>query len=142
MATQSLSVTVSASLSLVDSDGNTVFTFSPSFTTASTTVDSALISTGEILTNGTSDTTINLASHNKDLIYTFIKNVDTDYPVAVKPDGDVIADLKPGECFFSPVHVDGVGNDSANLDLAATTAAQKVQYLICDGPDTGISSDD
>lgn len=142
MATQSLSVTVSASLSLVDSDGNTVFTFSPSFTTASTTVDSALISTGEILTNGTSDTTINLASHNKDLIYTFIKNVDTDYPVAVKPDGDVIADLKPGECFFSPIHVDGVGNDSANLDLAATTAAQKVQYLICDGPDTGISSDD
>ena len=94
MATQSLSVTVSASLSLVDSDGNTVFTFAPSFTTASTTVDSALISTGEILTNGTSDTTINLDSHNKDLIYTFIKNVDTDYPVAVKPDGDVIADLK------------------------------------------------
>jgi|TARA_R100000030_G_scaffold98682_1_gene88900 hypothetical protein len=142
MATQSLSVTVSASLSLVDSDGNTVFTFSPSFTTASTTVDSALISTGEILTNGTSDTTINLASHNKDLIYTFIKNVDTDYPVAVKPDGDVIADLKPGECFFSPIHVDGAGDGSANLDLAATTAAQKVQYLICDGPDTGISSDD
>mgnify|MGYP001502688838 FL=1 len=142
MATQSLSVTVSASLSLVDSDGNTVFTFSPSFTTASTTVDSALISTGEILTNGTSDTTINLASHNKDLIYTFIKNVDTDYPVAVKPDGDVIADLKPGECFFSPIHVDGAGDGSANLDLAATTAAQKVQYLICDGPDSGISSDD
>ena len=142
MATQSLSVTVSASLSLVDSDGNTVFTFSPSFTTASTTVDSALISTGEILTNGTSDTTINLASHNKDLIYTFIKNVDTDYPVAVKPDGDVIADLKPGECFFSPIHVDGAGDGSANLDLAATTAAQKVQYLICDGPDTGMSSDD
>tara|TARA_R100001086_G_scaffold231098_1_gene151656 strand:+ start:821 stop:1249 length:429 start_codon:yes stop_codon:yes gene_type:complete len=142
MATQSLSVTVSASLSLVDSDGNTVFTFSPSFTTASTTVDSALISTGEILTNGTSDTTINLASHNKDLIYTFIKNVDTDYPVAVKPDGDVIADLKPGECFFSPIHVDGAGDGSANLDLAATTAAQKVQFLICDGPDSGISSDD
>ena len=25
---------------------------------------------------------------------------------------------------------------------AATTAAQKAQYLLCDGPDTGISSDD
>ena len=76
------------------------------------------------------------------MIFTFIKNVDTDYPVAVKPDGDVIANLKPGECMFSPIHIDGAGDDSANLDLAATTAAQKVQYLICDGPDTGIASDD
>ena len=142
MATQSLSVSVSGSLVVIDSEGNQVCSFSPSFTTNSTTVDSALISTGEILTNGTSDTTINLASHNKDMIFTFIKNVDTDYPVAVKPDGDVIADLKPGECMFSPIHVDGAGDGSANLDLAATTAAQKVQYLICDGPDTGISTDD
>ena len=142
MATQSLSVTVSGTLSLTDSEGNQVLNFSPSFTTNSTTVDSALISTGEILTNGTSATTINLASHNKDMIFTFIKNVDTDYPVAVNPDGDTIADLKPGECMFSPIHVDGAGDGSANLDLAATTAAQKVQYLICDGPDTGISSDD
>lgn len=142
MATQSLSVTVSGTLSLTDSEGNQVLNFSPSFTTNSTTVDSALISTGEILTNGTSATTINLASHNKDMIFTFIKNVDTDYPVAVNPDGDTIADLKPGECMFSPIHVDGAGDGSANLDLAATTAAQKVQYLICDGPDTGIGSDD
>jgi hypothetical protein len=142
MATQSLSVTVSGSLSLVDQDGNSVLSFNPSFTTNSTTVDSALISTGEILTNGTSDTTINLASHNKDMVFTFVKNVDTDYPVAVKPDGDVIADLKPGECMFSPIHIDGANDGSANLDLAATTAAQKVQYLICDGPDTGISTDD
>ena len=74
MATQSLSVTVSGTLTLTDSDGNQVFTFSPSFQTASTTVDSALISTGEVLTNGTSDTTINLARHNKDMIFTFIKN--------------------------------------------------------------------
>ena len=142
MATQSLSVSVSGSLVVIDSEGNQVCSFSPSFTTNSTTVDSALISTGEILTNGTSDTTINLASHNKDMVFTFIKNVDTDYPVAVKPDGDVIANLKPGECMFSPIHIDGAGDGSANLDLAATTAAQKVQYLICDGPDTGISTDD
>ena len=142
MATQTLSVTVSGSLTLTDSDGNQVLSFSPSFTTASTTVDSALISTGEILTNGTSDTTINLASHNKDHIYTFIKNVDTDYPVAVKPDGDVIADLKPGECMVSPLNLDGAANDSSNLDVAATTAAQKVQYLLCDGADLGLSDDD
>ena len=135
MATQTLSVTVSGSLTLTDSDGNQVLSFSPSFTTASTTVDSALISTGEILTNGTSDTTINLASHSKDHIYTFIKNVDTDYPVAVKPDGDVIADLKPGEGMFAPIDIDGAGDDSANLDLDAATAAQKAEFVLCDALD-------
>lgn len=141
MATQSLSVTVSGSISLSDSDGNQVLSFSPSFTTNSTTVDSNILHTGEILV-GTSATTISSASNNKDMIFTFVKNVDTDYPIAVQPDGDVIADLKPGECMFSPVHVDGAGDGSTNLDLIATTAAQKAQYLLCDGPDTGISSDD
>ena len=29
-----------------------------------------------------------------------IKNVDSDYAISVKPDGDVIADLKPGEGMF------------------------------------------
>ena len=142
MATQSLSITASGTFTLTDANGTTVFSFSPSFTTAATTVDSAQISTGEILTNGTSDTTINLASHNKDRLYAFIKNVDTDYPVAVKPDGDVIADLKPGECMVSPLNLDGAANDSSNLDVAATTAAQKVQYLLCDGADLGLSDDD
>tara|TARA_R100000700_G_C3174963_1_gene149665 strand:+ start:50 stop:475 length:426 start_codon:yes stop_codon:yes gene_type:complete len=141
MATQSLSVTVTGSLTLTDSDGNQVLSFSPSFTTNSTTVDSNILHTGEILV-GTGATTISSASNNKDMIFTFVKNVDTDYPIAVQPDGDVIANLKPGECFFSPVHVDGAGDGSTNLDLIATTAAQKAQYLLCDGPDTGISSDD
>lgn len=134
MATMSTTITASGSFSLIDANGITVFSYSPSFTSLSNTA-SAAISTGEILTNGTSDTTINLARHNKDRIFTFIKNVDTDYPVAVKPDGDVIANLKPGECFFSPVDIDGAGDGSANLDLAATTAAQKVQYLLCDAVD-------
>tara|TARA_Y100000004_G_scaffold192922_1_gene254349 strand:- start:197 stop:622 length:426 start_codon:yes stop_codon:yes gene_type:complete len=141
MATQSLSVTVSGSISLSDSDGNQVLSFSPSFTTNSTTVDSNILHTGEILV-GTSATTISSATNNKDMIFTFVKNVDTDYPIAVQPDGDVIANLKPGECMFSPVHVDGAGDGSTNLDLIATTAAQKAQYLLCDGPDTGIASDD
>ena len=35
-----------------------------------------------------------------------------------------------------------VNDGSDNLDLASTTAAQKFQYLICDGTDTGIGSDD
>ena len=141
MATQLLSVSISGSLSLVDSDGNQVLSFAPSFTTESTTVDSNILHTGEILV-GTGATTISSAYNNKDMIFTFVKNVDTDYPIAVQPDGDVIANLKPGECFFSPVHVDGAGDGSTNLDLIATTAAQKAQYLLCDGPDTGIASDD
>lgn len=141
MATQSLSIQVSGSLSLVDSDGNAVLSYSPSFTTSSTTVDSNILHTGEILV-GTAATQISSEVNNKDMIFTFVKNVDTDYPIAVVPDGDVIADLKPGECMFSPVHVDGAGDGSTNLDLQATTAAQKAQYLLCDGPDTGISSDD
>ena len=141
MATQTLSVTVSGSLTLVDSDGNQVLSFSPSFTTDSTTVDSNILHTGEILV-GTGATTISSATNNKDMIFTFVKNVDTDYAIAVTPDGDTIANLKPGECMFSPVHVDGAGDGSVNLDLIATTAAQKAQYLLCDGPDTGIASDD
>ena len=142
MATQSLSVTASGSFSLTDSDGNSVFSYSPSFTTATEVTDSNHMHTGEILTNGTSATTINAALNNKDLVYTFIKNVDTDYVVTVIPDGDIIAHLNPGECMFSPVHVDGAGDASKNLDIQAATAAQKVQYLICDGKDTGINTDD
>jgi len=142
MATQSLSVTASGSFSLTDSDGNSVFSYSPSFTTTAEVTDSNHMHTGEILTNGTSATTINAALNNKDLVYTFIKNVDTDYVVTVIPDGDIIAHLNPGECMFSPVHVDGAGDASNNLDIQAATAAQKVQYLICDGKDTGINTDD
>ena len=142
MATQSFSVTASGSFSLTDSDGNSVFSYSPSFTTATEVTDSNHMHTGEILTNGTSATTINAALNNKDLVYTFIKNVDTDYVVTVIPDGDIIAHLNPGECMFSPVHVDGAGDASNNLDIQAATAAQKVQYLICDGKDTGINTDD
>jgi len=143
MATQSLTVTASGSFSLTDSDGNSVFSYSPSFTTATEVTDSNHMHTGEILTNGTSATTINDATmNNKDCVYTFIKHVDTDYVVTVIPDGDIIAHLNPGECMFSPVHVDGAGDASNNLDIQAATAAQKVQYLICDGKDTGINTDD
>ena len=141
MATQTTSISVTGSFTLTDSSGNIVFTFAPSFTTDTTTAG-AVISTGEVLTDGTSDTTINLARHHKDAVFAFIKNVDGDYPVAVKPDGDVIADLKPTEFMFAPVHVDGAGDASNNIGLAATTAAQKVQFLLCDGPNSGINTDD
>ena len=142
MATQSSSVTVSGNFTLTDVNGSVVFTFAPSFTTAASTSDTAVISTGELLCNGTSDTQINLARHHKDLLFTFIKNVDTDYVVAVKADGDVIADLHPREFMFSPVHIDGAGDASNDLVVDSTTAAQKVQFLLCDGPDTGINKGD
>ena len=142
MATQTFTVTASGSFSLVDADGLTVFSFAPSFTTAAEVVDSNHMHTGEILTNGTSDTALNGALNNKDCIYTFIKHVDTDYALDVKADGDTVADLKPGECFFSPLHIDGAGDASNDLVVASATAAQKVQYLICDGKDTGINTDD
>ena len=78
MATQTTSISVTGSFTLTDSSGNIVFTFAPSFTTDTTTAG-AVISTGEVLTDGTSDTTINLARHHKDAVFAFIKNVDGDY---------------------------------------------------------------
>ena len=141
MATNTFTVTASGTFSLVDADGVTVFSFSPSFTTAAEVTDSNHMHTGEILA-GTSATAINTALNHKDCIYTFVKNVDTDYVVTVQADGDDIADLAPGHCFFSPVHIDGAGDASNNLDLDAATAAQKCQYLICDGKNTGINTDD
>ena len=43
---------------------------------------------------------------------------------------------------FAPLIVDGAADNSVNLDIAATTAAQKVQYLLCDGADLGLTGDD
>jgi hypothetical protein len=141
MATQTLSVTASGSFSLTDSDGNAVFSFSPSFTSAAEVIDSNSLHTGEILAD-TSGVQVNIAPNNKDCIYTFVKNVDTNYTVTVKADGDDISMLRPGECFFSPVHIDGAGDASDDFKLHAATASQKCQYLICDGKDTGINTDD
>ena len=73
--------------------------------------------------------------HNKDRIFALIKKVDTDYAISVKPDGDIIADLKPGEGMFAPIDIDGAGDSSANLDLDAATAAQKAEFVLCDALD-------
>ena len=133
MATLSSNVSVSGTFTLTDQNGSVVFTFSPSFTSASQTAGQAITS-GQVLV-GTSDYTINIALHNKDRVYTFVKNVDTDYAISVKPDGDIIADLKPGEAMFAPIDIDGAGDSSANLDLDAATAAQKAEFLLCDALD-------
>jgi hypothetical protein len=134
MATQALNVQVSGSFTLTDQNGSIVFSFNPSFISQSHTTGESL-TTGEVLV-GTGDDQINLANlTNKDRLYTFVKNVDTDYAISVKPDGDIIADLKPGEGFFSPVNIDGAADASNNLDLDAATAAQKAQFLLCDALD-------
>tara|TARA_R100001086_G_scaffold225436_1_gene143746 strand:+ start:48 stop:452 length:405 start_codon:yes stop_codon:yes gene_type:complete len=133
MATLSSNVVVSGSFTLTDQNGSVVFSFSPNFTSTSHTSGQAITS-GQVLV-GTSDDTINIALHNKDRVYAFIKNVDTDYAISVKPDGDIIADLKPGEAMFAPVDIDGAGDSSANLDLDAATAAQKAEFLLCDALD-------
>jgi len=133
MATQSTSVSVNATFTLTDQNGTVVFTFSPSFASTSNTSSQA-ITAGQVLA-GTSDDTINIALHNKDRIFALIKNVDTDYAISVKPDGDIIADLKPGEGMFSPIDIDGAGDSSVNLDLDAATAAQKAEFVLCDALD-------
>lgn len=133
MATQSTSVSVNATFTLTDQNGTVVFTFSPSFASTSNTSSQA-ITAGQVLA-GTSDDTINIALHNKDRIFALIKNVDTDYAISVKPDGDIIADLKPGEGMFAPIDIDGAGDSSVNLDLDAATAAQKAEFVLCDALD-------
>ena len=140
MATMHTTFTASGTFTLTDENGVVVFTYSPSFTSTSNTTAHALYTGEHLAQTGASE--LALADVNDDRVYVFIKNVDTDYPVAVKPDGDVIADLKPTEFMFAPVHIDGAADASTNLDVDATTAAQKVQFLLCDGPNTGINSDD
>jgi len=141
MATQSTTVTVSGSFSLVDADGVTVFTYSPSFTSASNTTSHCLY-TGEHLAQ-TGGSELALADVNDDRLFVFIKNVDTDYAVEVEaslsegggsPSALECADLKPGEFFFAPMELNGDGAGDS-VKVTAATADQKVQYLICDALD-------
>jgi hypothetical protein len=137
MATQSTTVTVSGSFSLVDSEGVTVFTYSPSFTSATNTTSQCLY-TGEHLAQ-TGGSELALADVNDDRLFVFIKNVDTDYAVEVEAslsESSALecADLKPGEFFFAPMELNGDGAGDS-VKVTAATADQKVQYLICDALD-------
>jgi len=137
METQSTTVTVSGSFSLVDSEGVTVFTYSPSFTSASNTTSQCLY-TGEHLAQ-TGGSELALADVNDDRLFVFIKNVDTDYAVEVEAslsESSALecADLKPGEFFFAPMELNGDGSGDS-VKVTAATADQKVQYLICDALD-------
>lgn len=137
MATMATTFTASGSFTLTDSEGTTIFSYSPSFTSANNTA-SQLLYTGEHLAQ-TGGSELALGDINPDRVYCFIKHVDTDYAIEVEcneQEGTAkeMVDLKPGECFFSPLELnsDGAGD---SIKVTAATADQKVQYLICDAID-------
>ena len=133
MATMSTTFTASGSFSLVDENGTSVFSYSPSFTSTSNIAALSLY-TGEHLA-GTSASEIALGEVNDDRVYTFIKHVDTDHAVQIDPTeqegtSKEVADLKPGEFFFSPMELNSDGSGSS-IKVGNGTTAQKIQYLIC-----------
>lgn len=135
MSTMSSSVTATGSFTLTDDEGTVIFNFSPSFTSTPQTAGQ-VIYTGEHLAQ-TGASQLALGDINVDRVYTFIKNVDTDYAVAIIPDSGQnvgIADLKPGECFFSPVDLNA-DSSGTGLQATAATADQNIQYLLCDALD-------
>ena len=137
MATMSTTFTASGSFTLTDENGVVVFTYSPSFTSTSNTTAQALYTGEHLAQSGGSE--LALADVNDDRVYVFIKNVDTDYPVEVEAsesEGSALemADLKPGECFFTPMELNSDASGSS-IQVTAATADQKVQYLICDAID-------
>ena len=133
MATMHTTFTASGSFTLTDENGVNIFSYSPSFTTLPNTSAKALY-TGEHLA-ATGGSEIALAEVNDDRVYAFVKNVDNDYAVEIEASASEssakeMADLKPGECFFSPMELNGDGAGSS-LKVTSVTAAQKVQYLLC-----------
>ena len=137
MATMHTTFTASGTFSLTDENGVSVFSYSPSFTSTTNTTAHALYTGEHLAQTGASE--LALADVNDDRAYVFIKNVDTDYPVEVEASAAEssaleMADLKPGECMFTPMELNSDGTGSS-IQVTATTADQKVQYLICDALD-------
>ena len=133
MALMSTTFTASGSFTLTDENGVVVFTYSPSFTSASNP-EALVLYAGEHLA-GTSASEIALGEVNDDRVYTFIKHVDTDHAVQIDPTeqegtSKEVADLKPGEFFFSPMELNSDGSGSS-IKVGNGTTAQKIQYLIC-----------
>ena len=137
MATMSTTFTASGTFTLTDENGVVIFTYSPSFTSESNTTAKVLYA-GEHLAGTGADPGNELAllDCNDDRVYLFVKNVDTDYNVQVEYDesestAKEVADLNPGEFMFAPAELNGDGTGDS-ITVTAETAAQKVQYLICD----------
>ena len=142
MATMATTFTASGSFTLTDENGVVIFTYSPSFTSESNTSTQALY-TGEHLAGTGADpgTELALLTVNDDRVYLFVKNVDTDYNVQVELDeqestAKEVADLHPGEFYFAPAELNSSDSGAGDsITVTAETAAQKVQYLICDAID-------
>ena len=137
MAIQTSTFTASGSFSLTDAEGTVVFSYSPTFTSASNNA-SLVISTGEHLA-GTTASEIALPEHNDDRVYCFVKHVDTDHSVEVSPAAQEgtskeCADLKPGEFFFAPMELNSDGTGTS-ITVGNGTSAQKIQFLLCDAID-------
>ena len=147
MAVQTTTFSASGSFSLTDGNGVTVFSYSPSFTSASNAL-SLSITTGEVLAGTTAQdiliggedaAAVGVANHDR--LYTFIKHVDSNDSIEVSPagqeDGSSLgcADLKPGEFFFAPMELNSDTNTTTSLTVGAGASAQKVQYLLCDAID-------
>lgn len=133
MSIMTTTFTASASFSLTDENGVSLFSYSPSFTSSRNTTAHALY-TGEHLAQ-TGNSQLECGSDlNVNRIYAFIKNVDTDYAVTVIPDSGQsveLSHLKPGEFVFSPMDLNADGSGTS-LRVTAATADQRVQYLIVD----------
>jgi hypothetical protein len=136
MSIMTTTFTASASFSLTDENGVSLFNYSPSFTSSRNTTAHALY-TGEHLAQ-TGNSQLECGSDlNVDRIYAFIKNVDSDYAVTVLPDSGQnveISHLKPGEFVFAPMDLNADGSGTS-LRVTAATADQRVQYLIVDAID-------
>ena len=136
----STTFTASGSFTLTDANGVVIFTYSPTFTSTSNTAAKVLYA-GEHLAGTGADPGNELAllDCNDDRVYLFVKNVDTDYNVQVEYDeaegtAKEVADLNPGEFMFAPAELNG-DRTGDSITVTAETAAQKVQYLICDAID-------
>ena len=137
MASMHTTFTASGTFSLTDANGTTIFSYSPSFSTVPNTGSQVLYSGEHLAQTGGSE--LALTDTNDDRAYLFVKNVDTDYSVELdlteqEGTSKEIADIKPGEFFFAPVELnsDASGN---KITVTASTADQKVQYLIADAID-------
>ena len=133
MASMHTTYTASGTFTLTDENGVVIFTYSPSFTSATNTAAHALY-TGEHLVQ-TGNSQLECGSDlNVDRIYAFLKHVDTDYAITVTPDSGQnveISHLKPGEFFFAPVDLNADGSGTS-LRVTSATGDQKLQYLIVD----------
>ena len=138
MSIMTTTFTASASFSLTDANGVTLFSYSPTFTSSRNTTAHALYTGEHLAQYDGSGSQLECGSDlNVDRIYAFIKNVDTDYAVTVLPDSGQnveISHLKPGEFVFAPMDLNADGSGTS-LRVTAATADQKVQYLIVDAID-------